>query len=111
MQQIENYNPLLVSVIARIMCEMNILVLTDKFLNAQQYTLRKRLIKFGKRRENAGVKEMKQLHNQTCFKPISIRELTESEKSKIVKAVLLLQEKRDKTMKGRCVYNEKPMQN
>ena len=87
-QQIENYNPLYAPVIARIMCEMNMLVLTDQFSNVQQYTLKKGLIKFGKRGENAGVKEMKQLENQTCFKPISIGELTESEKSKIVKAIL-----------------------
>ena len=50
MQQIENYNPLYAPVIARIMCEMN---MSERFSNAQQYTLRKGLIKFGKRRENA----------------------------------------------------------
>ena len=66
-EQIENYNPMLVPVIARIMCEMNMLVLMDGISNVQQYTLRKGLIKFEECRENAGVKEMKQIHDCTCL--------------------------------------------
>ena len=47
-QQIENYNPLYTPVIARIMCEMN---MSEKFSNAQQYTLKKGLIKLVKKKK------------------------------------------------------------
>ena len=46
-----------------------------------------------------------------CFGPMDLSELTESEKSKIVDAIMLLQEKYDKSIKGRCVYNGKPTRN
>ena len=51
---------------------------------------------------------MKQLYTRDCFALLYIEQLTESEKKKIVDAIMLLQEKRDKTIKGRCVYNGKP---
>ena len=66
------------------------------------------MAKFGKRGNDADIKEMKQLHHWTCFGPMDLSELIESEKSKIVDAIMLLQEKRDKSIKGRCVYNGKP---
>ena len=49
----------------------------------------------------ASMKEMKQLHTRDCFGLLHIEQLTESEKKKIVDAIMLLQEKRDKTIKGR----------
>ena len=94
-------------IIARIIYEMNILTFIEGISNTQQYTLRKGLIKFGKYSENAGVKKMRQLHDHTCFKPISIAELTES-KIKNMEAILLLQEKRDKTVNAVVFIIENP---
>ena len=51
---------------------------------------------------------MKQLHTRDCFALLHIKQLTENEKKKIVDAIILFQEKHDKTIKGRCVYNGKP---
>ena len=75
---------------------------------AQQYLVNKGLKIFGKRGRAAVIKEMKQLHDRTCFEPISIKDLTPDEKKKAMKALMFLTEKRDGSIKGRGVYNGKP---
>ena len=42
------------------------------------------------------------------FQPVDINDLTTSEKKKAMEAMMLLTEKKDKTVKGRMVYNGKP---
>ena len=78
---------------------------------AQQYSLNKGLQKFGKRGEEAAFKEVKQLHQRECFIPKDVTTLTLQENKRAMKALMLLTEKRDKTIKGRSVYNEKPTRN
>jgi hypothetical protein len=51
---------------------------------------------------------MDQLHKRNCFTPIDVAELTAEEKRKTVDALMFISEKRDKTVKGRMVYNGKP---
>ena len=56
----------------------------------------------------AAMKELDQLHKRMCFTPVDINDLTTSEKKKAMEAMMLLTEKKDKTVKGRMVYNGKP---
>jgi hypothetical protein len=74
----------------------------------QQHILQKGLKTFGEKGKKAALKEMKQLHNRSCFEPILVSELTASEKKKAQKALIFLIKKRDGTIKGRTVYNGKP---
>ena len=75
---------------------------------AQQYMLGKGLKKFGERGKEATMKELDQLHRRTCFTPIHVKDMSEEEKKKAQAALLFLTEKRDKSIKGRLVYNGKP---
>ena len=74
---------------------------------AQQYVLERGLKKFGERGDEATFKELEQLHKRTCFTPIDISKMTSSEKQRAQRAILLLTEKRDETIKGRMVFNGK----
>ena len=72
---------------------------------AQQYILEKGLKIFGKRGQEAAQKEMDQLYKRNCFTPVSVSEMTETERKKAQRALLFLTEKRDKYIKGRTVYD------
>ena len=74
---------------------------------AQQYMLDAGLKKFGNKGEQATYKEIEQLHKRTCFTPVSIKDMTESERKKAQLALTFLTEKRDGTIKRRTVYNGK----
>ena len=51
---------------------------------------------------------MDQLHRRNCFTPIDVATMSKKERRKSVDALMFLGEKRDKTIKGRMVYNGKP---
>jgi hypothetical protein len=51
---------------------------------------------------------MDQLHRRNCFTPVDVALMTPEERRKSVDALMFLAEKRDKTIKGRMVYNGKP---
>jgi hypothetical protein len=74
----------------------------------QQYLLHEGLKKFGKSGHDAALKEIDQLHQRTCFEPISVKDLSPEEKARAMVALMFLAQKRDATIKGRLVYNGKP---
>ena len=76
----------------------------------QQYILQKVLKKFGDHGSKSAAKEIDQLHQRNCFTPIDVEELTPQEKHKSTEYLMILNEKRDKSIKGRMVYNRKPTQ-
>ena len=76
--------------------------------HAQQYVLNKGLKIFGERGWQAAEKEITQLNMRNCFGPVSVKDLKQSEIAKAVEGIMLLTEKRDKSVKGRYVYNGKP---
>ena len=102
------YEPQDAMVIARLIQDINTKVDADEKCFGQQYILQKGLKKFGEKGTQAAKKEMGQLHDRTCFGPLDISELTPDEKRKAQEALMFLTEKRDKSIKGRCVYNGKP---
>jgi hypothetical protein len=75
---------------------------------AQQYMLQKGLKVFGNKGHKALIKEINQLHKRTCFAPLKVNEMKHSERKKAQMALMFLTEKRDKSVKGRMVYNRKP---
>jgi hypothetical protein len=75
---------------------------------AQQYMLQKGLKVFGKKGHEASMKEIDQLHKRTCFAPLKVKEMKPSKRKKAQIALMFLTEKRDKSVKGRMVYNRKP---
>jgi hypothetical protein len=75
---------------------------------AQQFMLQKGLNVFGNKGHEASMKEIDQLHKRTCFAPLKEKEMKHSERKKAQMALMFLTEKRDKSMKGRMVYNRKP---
>jgi hypothetical protein len=75
---------------------------------AQQYMLQKGLKVFGNKGHKALMKEIDQLHKRTCFAPLKVKEMKDSKGKKAQMALMFLTEKRDKSVKGRMVYNRKP---
>ena len=104
----EEYKTELAMVIARFMVEINSKATVKGASYAQQYILQKGLKVFGGRGTKAATKEVDQLHQRTCFTPMHIGALAPSERKKAMEALMFLTEKRDKTIKGRLVYNGKP---
>ena len=51
------------------------------------------------------MKELDQLHKRNCFSPIDINMLTPDEQKKAQNGIMLVTEKRDKSIKGRLVYD------
>ena len=75
---------------------------------AQQFLLHKGLKVFGEHSHEAATKEIDQLHQRNCFTLISVKDMTWTKRRKAMGALMFLTEKRDKSVKGRMVYNGKP---
>jgi hypothetical protein len=72
--------------------------------------LQKGLNVFGNKGHEASKKEIDQFHRRTCFAPLKVKEMKPSERKKAQMALMFLTEKRDKSVKGRMVYNGKSQQ-
>jgi hypothetical protein len=94
--------------IARFIQDITMNVHKHKASFAQQYMLQKGLKVFGRKGNNASMKEVNQLHKRRCFAPLKVEEMKPSKWKKAQIALMLLTEKRDKSVKGRMVYNGKP---
>ena len=93
---------------ARIMVDIQNKVTEHGASFAQQYMLHKGLKVFGERGREGANKEMDQMHRRNCFSPISVKDMTPSERKKAQEALMFLTEKANKIVKGRMVYNGKP---
>ena len=102
------YEGVIAGVAARFIHEMNEPPMVEGKSMTQQYVLQKGVKLFGKRGEAAALKEVGQLHDRVCFKPLDVVTMTPEEKRKAQEAIMFLCEKRDKSVKGRMVYNGKP---
>ena len=107
-QKVEEYNVQLAALIARCIIEINIKTTTGEKCFGQQYILQKGLKVFGTAGAQGAQDELEQLHKRNCFTPIDFNNMPEEEKMKAMEALMFLTEKRDKSIKGRMVYNGKP---
>ena len=63
--------------------------------------MNKGIKKFGEKGEKAAFKEMKQLHDRVCFKPIDKRTLAATELKKVLDSLIFLVEKKvDQSVKA-----------
>ena len=76
--------------------------------HAQQCTLEKGLKMFGKRGEDAVLKETGQLHDRACFEPTRVKDMTPEKKRQAQMTLTCSTEKQDESVKGRTVHNGKP---
>ena len=70
----------------------------------QQYYITKGLKVFGNKGHDAAMKELDQLVKRNCWSPIDVATLSPQEKKRAVDAMMLLAQKNDGTIKGRCVF-------
>ncbi|CAJ1970174.1 unnamed protein product [Cylindrotheca closterium] len=70
----------------------------------QQYYLNKGLKLFKEEGSKAVMKELDQLIQRECWKPIYVEDMTDFEKRRAQDAMMLLAEKNTGEIKGRCVY-------
>ena len=94
--------------IARTMCELRKRAHDEGVVFGQQFTLKKGLKEFQERGVTACKKELGQLHKRVVFDPVSVKDMTTSERRKAQESFMFLTEKRDKSVKARLVFNGKP---
>ena len=81
---------------------------TNKWSFGQQYILQKGLKMFIDKGHDAAMKELDQLHQRMCLIPVDVNDLNTSNEKKAIDAMMLLAEKKDKSIKGQMVYNGEP---
>ena len=64
------------------------------------YCLKAGINKFGEQAKASAHKEMKQLHDRSCFRPAHQHLLSKSERQRAMESCLFLTEKRDKTIES-----------
>ena len=94
--------------IARFMNDFQERVTIAGYSYAQQFLLKKGLKVFEDRGNQALRKELDQLYRWDCFTPVSIGDMTVEERRKAQIALMFLTEKRDRSVKGRILYNGEP---
>jgi hypothetical protein len=72
------------------------------------YSLKKGIQESGIEGRNSILKEMQQLHDRECFKPIAIGTLTKVERKRALESLIFLTEKKDSTVKARHCADGSP---
>ena len=86
--------------IAKTMVDFNFKGTTNEWPFGQQHILQKGLKLFKDKGHNATIEELDQLHRRMCFIPVDVSDLTRNGKKKAMEALMLMTEKKDKTVKG-----------
>ena len=93
------------SVLVMILCTINERAVAEVSKVGAQfvvtYSLKQGIKKFGERGRAAARKEMKQLHDRTCFRPVHKSTLNATERQRTLRSLIFLNEKRDETIKAR----------
>ena len=107
-ERLQEYEQQDAPVIASLMSDIHLNTLDRGVSFLQQYILPKGLKVFKEKGSEPAYKEVDQLHRCNSFSPITIKDMTLSERAKAVDALMFLAEKKDGSIKGRQVYNGKP---
>ena len=109
---LEDYTEEEAKVLATIICQFNERMNTSKIQQGNQfvvtYSLKKGINEFGIQGRNSVLKEMQQLHDRKCFKPIAIGSLTQTERKRALESLIFLTEKKDGTIKARHCADGSP---
>ena len=73
-----------------------------------QYMLNKGLKVFGEDGVKASKAELMQMHQRICFKPELVKDLSDIERKRAMRGLMILRQKKDGSTKGRLAYNRKP---
>ena len=97
-------------VLAMITCQINEhMAKTPKVIHGTQcvitYSLKKGIQKFGEKGKQAALKEMKQLHNRECFKPIRKESLNPTEHKQALESLIFLTKKKNGVVIARHCAN------
>ena len=84
---------------------MDMTEIKEGHLFVQQYSLKAGLKKFGERGKKSAHKELGQLHDRECFRPIHKSSLNSSEMERALESLIFMIEKRDGTIKTRHCAN------
>ena len=99
------YDEQMALVIANIMCHIRDQVVPNKVNsgvhNVTTYTLKQGINKWGQKVSDLAMKEMKQLIDRDCWKPIHVNTISKSECKRVMRSLLFLIKKRDNTIKSR----------
>jgi hypothetical protein len=102
-------------VLATVMCQINERLTTTTVKQGHQffvtYSLKKGIDKFGDAGKDAALKEMKQLHNRECFKPIDFNTMNEIEQKRALESLIFITQKKNGTVKARHCANGNPQRN
>ena len=71
----------------------------------QTHSLQAGIKKFGQKGVDSANKEIRQLHERNCFKPVDVKSVTSLEKKRASESLIFLTEKRDGTVKSRQCAN------
>ncbi len=80
------------------------------YSHGQMYFLQTGLKVFGERGKAAIQKEIGQMDARECFRPMSVADMMSAQRRKAMEALAFLTKKKNKTIKGRIMYNGKPTQ-
>ena len=98
------YDSSTAKVLAMILCHLRDTRRTGKVSRSVQfattYTLKQAMKRWGKQADTAAMKEMQQLLDQECWKPIQRDTITPAEQKCVMRSLLFLVEKRDGTKKA-----------
>ncbi len=94
--------------ISRCMVEMHYQFTIGNYCFGQQFSFKKGMKKFGDRAKAGADKELSQLHGRKCFTPVSVKDLTPTEKMRAQVMMMLIEQKSSGKVKGRAVFNGKP---
>ena len=108
-KQMMEYTSEEASVLATIMCQFEERMQVSRIQHGKQlvvtYSLKKGIKQFGEKGRKSALKEMKQLHDRECFKPIKKESMSKTERKRALESLIFLTEKRDGTIKARHCAN------
>ena len=76
--------------------------------HAQMYILQKGIKKFGAKGVKAAKEELRQIHDQVCFRALAVKALTRRERHRAQEGLMLLSQEKNGTTKGQLALNGKP---
>lgn len=77
----------------------------------QTHTLKQGIKKFGDDAKQAAFKEVKKLHDRSCFTPIHLDSLSQSEHKRILRSLIFFTKKGDNTKKARACADRSTQRN
>jgi len=96
-------------ILAQLMVDIRESVVVHGVLFTQRYSYKKGVEALGDLARKGAYVEVEQIHKRIEFEPIHVKDTTATEKQKALLGLMLIAQKEGKQVKGRLVYNGKPI--